>query len=673
MPRYHTNEDPLEPIQIGIGAWALIPMGLFLIVFILLSQYGLNLFFGKDAENQSEVADRPTAISAQDVSPAQQLKTRQQLKNSIGMVLTLVPAGRLPIKAAPFSDTSSENQSESKYVPIPQPFYLGTYEVTNEQYYAVMQSFQHRYKPGNRPATKISWTNAVEFCRRLSATEAEQKQGRVYRLPTESEWEYACRAGTSTPYSFSGGGVNLPAHAWYASNANGSSHAVGTRQANAWGLFDMHGNVWEWCADRFQFTTFLESNTSLPGTDKLRVRRGGGWLSMAAHCQSDFRRGLESDRTLSDVGFRVVMSRFDSSPNVATINNLATSTNTTSKPLPDIPPEPRVAPVQLASAVTNSPSPAAVPTTDAATPGIPTSRSPASKIPSAGTPLPEPPLPKTPEPGATSPKTLHSRHYLINSIGMTMRRIEPGTWTPSAAELASAGKNNDATGKLRIDRPFYVGIHEVTQEQFQVIMGANPSRFRGPDRPVETVHWHDAQRFCEKLSVWGEEKSAGRKYRLPTEAEWEYCCRAAESNVDEPRRSPAWIDLHLWCANNSGQTEINAVQLFQNTPQHYPDQILSNGCQTHPVGQKRPNRWSLFDMQGNVWEWCADVDSNSPKTNTAVANSPSMASQQVIRGGSWYDVPNLCRPSSRTKLGADDQYDNVGFRVVCEQSSNPSR
>ena len=676
MNRYLTNEDPLEPNPIGIGAWALIPIGLFLVGLVLLSQYGLFRFLSKPEDNQPKAADAPAVSTTQAGS-------QQQLQNSIGMSLTQIPAGEFSIKGTNLSDNVSGPQTQLKHGQVLDSFYMGTCEVTNEQYYAVMQSFQHRYKPANRPAAKVSWPKAVEFCRRLSALEAEQQLGHVYRLPTEPEWEYACRAGTQTAYSFSGTSVKLTAHAWFSSNANGASHAVGTRKANPWGLFDMHGNVWEWCADSFQFTGERYEGTSLPATDGLRVRRGGGWLSLADHCRSDVRRGLAAGRTLADVGFRVVMSRSQPSANVATTGNRAQAQGATRNSLPEIPPGPSVAGLQIATGETASTPPIASDTTavsdsriaTAPTP-TPQPRRPTRAVPEPATvnrPATQTPKPSTRRPQPANPKTLQSRDYLINSIGMTMRRIAPGVWHATDPQLEAAATHTSDTRTLRVDQPFYVGIHEVTQEQFKVIMGTNPSRFRNPDHPVETVHWYAAESFCNKLSALAEEKAAGRRYRLPTESEWEYCCRAAESRGAAPPKDQDWMNLNFWCANNSGQREIDAAEFFQTAPQHYPDQLLLNGCRTHPVGQKRPNRWSLFDMQGNVWEWCRSALSNDSDGNRGEGTSASMAPHRIIRGGSWYDVPDLCQPSSRTKLAPEDQYDNVGFRVVCDQATTPPR
>ncbi len=172
---------------------------------------------------------------------------------------------------------------------------------------------------------------------------------------------------------------------------------------------------------------------------------------------------------------------------------------------------------------------------------------------------------------------------------------------------------------------FWIGRYEVTQEQYQAIMGTNPSRFRGTDLPVEGVSWHNAMTFCDKLTAI--EKATGRlptgyKYTLPTEGQREYACRAGTTgdyNVDGVELSElAWYDA------NSGGT-------------------------THPVGQKKPNAWGLYDMHGNVFEWCLDW--------------LKVGEERVMRGGSWFHNANYCRSASRSG-GPDGWHSYRGFRVV---------
>ena len=166
-------------------------------------------------------------------------------------------------------------------VKITRPFCLGLCEVTQGEYERVMGSNPSRYKGDpNRPVEMVSWQDAVEFCRTLSELPKEKGAGAVYRLPTEAEWEYACRAGTETRYSFGDDAALLGQHAWWNRNSQGRTQPVGRLKPNAFGLLDMHGNAWEWCADWSGADYYAKSATDDPtGPDSGvgRVLRGGSW------------------------------------------------------------------------------------------------------------------------------------------------------------------------------------------------------------------------------------------------------------------------------------------------------------------------------------------------------------------------------------------------------------
>ena len=162
-----------------------------------------------------------------------------------------------------------------------------------------MKEVPSRHKDDDFPVEMVTWDNAVEFCEILSSLPKEQRAGRRYRLPTEVEWEYACRAGTTTTYSFGDNGSRLGEYAWFNGNSNNQSHAVGQKKPNAWGLYDMHGNVWEWCSDSYSGGSF-------------RPNRGGGWQG------GDFRSvGRELHKPTAyagNLGFRVVMTLSEVQP-----------------------------------------------------------------------------------------------------------------------------------------------------------------------------------------------------------------------------------------------------------------------------------------------------------------------------------------------------------------------
>src|ERR1044071_631143 len=172
-------------------------------------------------------------------------------------------------------------------------FYLGKYEVTQAQWRAVanlpkvkidLNPDPSNFKGDNLPVEQVGWEEAIEFCDRLS-----RATGKTYRLPTAAEWEYAARAATTGPYA-----GNLDSMGWYDRNADGKTHPVGTKQANGFGLYDMHGNVWEWCMDWYSENVYGYNpiaDPRGPATGSQRVNRGGSWYSDARHCRSANRNG----------------------------------------------------------------------------------------------------------------------------------------------------------------------------------------------------------------------------------------------------------------------------------------------------------------------------------------------------------------------------------------------
>lgn len=166
------------------------------------------------------------------------------LTNSVGMDLKLIPAGTFTM-----GDNSGGIPVQAHQVTLTKDFYIGVYEVTQDQYEQVVGSNPSKLKGANHPVENVSWKDAVTFCEKLSSLPAERAAGRVYRLPTEAEWEYACRAGTTTAYSFGDDEQDLGKYVWSIENSGNTAHAVGEKLPNGWGLYDMHGNVWEWCLD----------------------------------------------------------------------------------------------------------------------------------------------------------------------------------------------------------------------------------------------------------------------------------------------------------------------------------------------------------------------------------------------------------------------------------------
>ncbi len=230
--------------------------------------------------------------------------------NSVGMEFVLIPAGEFMMGTKLLFQP--KNETPRHKVIISEAFYMGKYEVTQEQWYKVMGNNPAHFKSErigmssqNHPVEKVSWDNAQEFIRKLNAKEGTN----AYRLPTEAEWEYAARAGSETVYYFGDDADRLGEYAWYLGNAERKTHPAGQLKPNAWGLYDMHGNVLEWCQDWYGEDYYSHSpskDPQGPASGSRRVVRGGDWGSIAWHCRSAFRTAWRPGLRFHILGFRLV-------------------------------------------------------------------------------------------------------------------------------------------------------------------------------------------------------------------------------------------------------------------------------------------------------------------------------------------------------------------------------
>ncbi len=187
-------------------------------------------------------------------------------------------------------------------------FALGKYPVTQAQWEAIMGTNPSNFRGAHLPVEQVSWNDAQEFCQRVSL-----ETGNTYRLPTEAEWEYACRSGSSDIWHFGSDSTLLGQYAWYSENSGSQTHPVGQLQPNAWGFFDMHGNVWEWCQDTYISDVYATLQTQTPSVNpiygssgSMRVIRGGSWYNFPARVRSSARNYGGPAHPYHDVGFRLV-------------------------------------------------------------------------------------------------------------------------------------------------------------------------------------------------------------------------------------------------------------------------------------------------------------------------------------------------------------------------------
>ncbi len=234
--------------------------------------------------------------------------------NSIDMKFKLIPAGEFMMGSPEDEKERFDNEGPVHLVRVTKPYYLGVHEVTQGQFERVMGASPWKGKEyvkegADYAASYVSWDDAVKFCKKLSA-----KESRTYRLPTEAEWEYACRAGSHTQYCFGDSNSVLGDFAWYDDNAyfigEKYAHRVGQKRSNAWGFYDMHGNVWEWCADWYDSDYYANSptaDTTGAASGSQRIFRGGSWYSLASHCRLAVRNRYAPGYRRSFLGFRVAL------------------------------------------------------------------------------------------------------------------------------------------------------------------------------------------------------------------------------------------------------------------------------------------------------------------------------------------------------------------------------
>ena len=517
--------------------------------------------------------------------------------NSIGMELIEIPAGTFTM-GSPAGEKDHKADQEQVTVTLTKPFGLGKTEVTQGQWQQVMGTELWKGKPfaladKDCPATYVSFFDAAEFCEKL--TDLERKAGKLkaneeYRLPTEAEWEYACRAGTETAFSF-GDESKLNSHVWWGGfdleelsksgnfeagpgNAGREqyAHAVGMKKPNPWGLHDMHGNVAEWCSDWYGEKLSGGTDPVGPNGGSKRLTRGGSWWLVPITCRSAFRSSDDPLLRLFGLGFRVARTQSDT---VAEQRQQGSQAE------------------------------------------------------------PAPPVAEAKRPVQLDVKS--------NSIGMELIEIPAGEFT--------MGQGGGVA--VTLTKPFWLGKTEVTQGQWQAVMGTEPWLNKGEvqigeDNAASYVDWNDATAFCQRLTDLERKAGklpAGESYRLPTEAQWEYACRAGTTTAysfgdDEKQLSEyAWFD-----GNTAGEQYA------------------------HAVGLKKPNPWGLHDMHGSVWEWCSDWNNGKLLGGTDPVG-PEGGSIRVLRGGGWRLHPDYCRSAYRNYCDPSIRISYLGFRVARSQSA----
>jgi formylglycine-generating enzyme required for sulfatase activity len=524
----------------------------------------------------------PQVSTPSSPSPAPQVPTSSPVSSGVNLadeVVTLPNnGGTLELIAVPGGTLVMEGGHRVNL----KPFLIGKYPITQRQYQAVMGQNPSHFK-GNLdcPVECVTWDDAIAFCQKLS-----QILKQTIDLPSETQWEWAARGATKSKGFEYAGSNNLEVVGWYWENSgdkrlsgdwdydkitknNCRTHLVGQKKPNELGLYDISGNVWEWCKDKWTYNSNVLPLDGTPlnqgGDSSLRAVRGGSWNDDTDYCRCVQRvRNFPGNRD-NDQGFRVIL--FPSTPSP---HGLASSTS------------------------------------QVLTPQVP-----------IGSPVP-----------VSSAVNLTNKVFHLPNNGGKLELIA----VPGGTLVMEGGHRVNL-------KPFLMGKYPITQWQYQVVMGQNPSYFEGNlDCPVECITWQDAIAFCEKLS-----KVLKQNIDLPSETQWEWAARGATKSNGFEYAGSNNLEGVGWYDKNSGNT-------------------------THPVGQKKSNELGLYDMSGNVWEWCKDKWTKNanvlPQDGTALTQGGNLDGR-AVRGGSWVSPPWVCRSAYRFNNSRDLRGNTYGFRVAC--------
>ena len=427
---------------------------------------------------------------------------------------------------------------------------IGQTEVTQELWVAVMGS-NPSYRNDNlqRPVERVSWDDCQTFI-----TELNRLTGKNFRLPTEAEWEFAARGGNlSQGYKYAGSN-DIGEVAWYKDNAQdvGSSspdygtHPVAQKAANELGLYDMSGNVWEWCQDWFgNYTDDAQVDPQGPATGTKRINRGGEWKGMARYARVSHRGYDSQTMTYAGMGLRLVLD-----------DNTCT----------------------------------------------------------------------------------------VNGVNFKMIAVEGGTFMMGGTAEQGGDAYSDESPVHQVTLSGYsIGQTEVTQELWLAVMGTNPSYYTGNlQRPVEKVSWDDCQTFIQRLN-----ELTGKNFRLPTEAEWEFAARGG--NLSQGYKYAGGNDI-----GEVAWYRENAYEVGSSSPDYG----------THAVATKAPNELGLYDMSGNVFEWCQDWFGYYTDDAQVNPQGPATGIKRVNRGGEWKGLAKYGRVSYRSSDSPSTTYSGMGLRLA---------
>ena len=562
----------------------------------------LEELLGADVKFEKATAEIPP-LSAKTAAP--RFEKTVMLPGDVPMEFIWCGKGTFTMGQNDGEYAPTEKQEPRRKVTLSKGFWLAKYETTQRQWKSVVSGTPSKFKGDDLPVDNISWNQS-----RLFADEVRNKTGRKVelRLPTEAEWEYACRAGTRTPYWWGYGapskkancnGQEGPSGDPDGANA-GKTVKAGSYPPNPWGFFDMAGNVAEWCED-----DWLEEPSPEPARDPIfkdyekddrKVLRGGSWEDSGEACRSADRVCGYAKKSSSRNGARFVL--------VADAPEGSGEEKKDNSHLYEH--KPRFAP--------------------------------------------DPPKPREPDPVPPEHEVKGNKTKTLTLPGgetMVMVWCPPGTFMMGSPKTEKGRADRERQIKTTLTKGFWIGKYEVTQKQFYTVTGKYPGKeeFRGDDLPVGMITWPLADEFC---------KAVGQGARLPTSAEWEYACRAGTETA------------YPWGDSCNGK-EANC----DGTRPCGTDEKGPNLERPVKGGSYMPNPWGICDMNGNMMEWCFDRDKSYDRDVKELVDPKGDDTEtlRVIRGGSFMSRPQGCRSGWRyyDNPGIRNLNSDYGFRIVVDE------
>ena len=548
------------------------------------------------------------------------------------LVLRKVEAGKFTMGSPEDERGRYDNEVQHEVI-LTKDFYIGVFETTQKQYELIKGGNPACYQGDARPVEYVSY-NMIRGSDKGSGWPANSdvdsdsflgvlraKTNQAFDLPTEAQWEYACRAGTTTALNngtnligvYDDGNMNMLGRYYYnyTDGKGGYSEyahtTVGSYLPNAWGLYDMHGNVCEWCLDWWEDWNGDSATDPKGNTEgSYRLLCGGSYSANAAGCRSANRYYYAPSDGIGSIGLRVALTISDEpapDPEKYMVVDLSGGTNATSFAINY--------------------------------------------------------LDDVPEGGWTEE---------YKTTKLVLRKVESGKFTMGSPENELGRYDDEVQHEVTLTKPFFAGVFEVTQKQYELIMGNNPAYYQGDARPVEYVSY-DMIRGAEKGTNWPAKSEVdatsffgilrsktGLSFDLPTEAQWEYACRAGTTTALNSGK------------NLSDEDQCDEMNEVGRCYGNMNDE--KGGYDEHTtVGSYLPNAWGLYDMHGNVLEWCLDwyqSDLGSDPATDPKGNTEGR--YRLLRGGSWFDLASGCRSAYRNILiSVNDGYSSYGFRVFLVQ------